>query len=281
MDTLFFRPGDRTNFGDELNPWLWPQLVPELATAKTKGVVVGIGTLLNDLLPSDVDKFILGSGAGYGKGPAQPDASWKTYFVRGPRTASLLGLEPDRAVTDGAVLIPETHLQKRSAGKTGLMPHWQSELGSWRRAAEHAGLSFIDPTDDVETVLRGIAECDLLLTEAMHGAIVADLIRVPWIPIKSRPGILDFKWLDWCESLDLVYRPVVLPTLWPPSGSPSTWAQAKRWAKLRLISEQLRRLSKGAAEREMLSDDRTLLRKKHEAQTRLAQFRDDLALLQG
>ena len=40
----------------------------------------------------------------------------------------------------------------------------------------------------------------------MHGAIVADTLRVPWIPVRTNPKILPFKWLDWCQSVKLPYR---------------------------------------------------------------------------
>jgi hypothetical protein len=44
----------------------------------------------------------------------------------------------------------------------------------------------------------------------MHGAIIADTFRVPWVPISTRPSINTFKWLDWSESMGLEYRPTNL-----------------------------------------------------------------------
>ena len=44
----------------------------------------------------------------------------------------------------------------------------------------------------------------------MHGAIIADTLRIPWIPISTRPSINTFKWLDWCESMELEYSCVNL-----------------------------------------------------------------------
>lgn len=37
----------------------------------------------------------------------------------------------------------------------------------------------------------------------MHGAIVADTYRIPWIPIKLYPYINEFKWNDWALSLNI------------------------------------------------------------------------------
>jgi succinoglycan biosynthesis protein ExoV len=65
----------------------------------------------------------------------------------------------------------------------------------------------VDPCWPVEQVLAAIGQTKVLLAEAMHGAIVADALGIPWIPIITSPRILTFKWRDWCSSLGLDYRP--------------------------------------------------------------------------
>ena len=62
--------------------------------------------------------------------------------------------------------------------------------------------------------IQQVRQSDLLITEALHGAVVADALRVPWISVRAYGHILPFKWHDWCESLGLRYEPQRLPTLW-------------------------------------------------------------------
>jgi succinoglycan biosynthesis protein ExoV len=58
-------------------------------------------------------------------------------------------------------------------------------------------------------VLSEISHTKLLLAEALHGAIAADALRVPWIPVHDarNEDTLLFKWQDWCLSVALDHQP--------------------------------------------------------------------------
>lgn len=212
---LYYYKAPGGNFGDDLNPWLWKRLIPELLDEDDSILLVGIGTLLNQRVPEEPRKLVFGSGAGYGD-TLKLDSRWKFYCVRGPLTAKLLGLDKKLAITDAAALIakevicpPEKHFL------ASYMPHHDSlSHADWRAISEAAGLHYIDPTAPVDDILWDISHSKLLVTEAMHGAIVADALRVPWIPVKCYSHILDFKWQDWCSSLGMEYKPFELPEVW-------------------------------------------------------------------
>jgi succinoglycan biosynthesis protein ExoV len=78
-----------------------------------------------------------------------------------------------------------------------------------------AEIRYIDPRWPVETVLAEIAASSILVTEAMHGAIVADSLRIPWVPI-SPNGRHHAKWYDWADSLgiELTFSPTAPSVLY-------------------------------------------------------------------
>ncbi len=220
------------NFGDgPLNHWLWPQLLPGLLDPASDRLFVGIGSLLNDLLPTRPVKAILGSGIGYGQGTPAPDATWRIYAVRGPRSAQALGLDPRAAITDSAMLVravPLPFAPKRH--RVSFMPHWWSDAyGHWRAACDLAGIHFIDPMAGVEAVLTDLRQTELLISEALHGTIVADAVRTPWVPVTAYKHILPLKWHDWVESVDLPYQPYRLTPLYLPAAVQARLRRLKGW----------------------------------------------------
>ena len=216
MKLYYFQPPDGlSNFGDSLNPWLWNQLLPNVFDEDETTAFLGIGTLLNNLLPHRLPKarrlIIFSSGVGYGTGLPTIDESWIIYCLRGALSAKKLGLPAKFVCADGAILIrrlfnPTTDKINRFA----FMPHiHHAKYGgeAWKSICEQIGFSYIDPRWSTEQVLTAISQTEILLAEAMHGAIAADALRVPWIPVISSAWILPFKWQDWCSSIDIEYQP--------------------------------------------------------------------------
>jgi succinoglycan biosynthesis protein ExoV len=206
---LYYWDGSE-NFGDALNPWLWPLLMPDFFDDDPRELLVGIGSNLGYPLPARARKIVCGTGFGGYAPPPRFDDTWDIRFVRGPRTAELLGLPAELAVGDAGMLLhvvggalPDAD----AACAVGFMPHWESALyGVWETVCAESGVRFIDPNAPVERVIAAIRSCAVLVTEAMHGAIAADALRVPWVPFMPAP-IHRFKWFDWAESqgVELVF----------------------------------------------------------------------------
>ncbi|MEJ0020833.1 MAG: polysaccharide pyruvyl transferase family protein [Acetobacteraceae bacterium] len=209
--------GAERNFGDELNALLWPVLLPDFFDDDPGALFLGIGSVLDARHDQAVRKVVAGAGYGGYQPPPVLDARWTIHWVRGPCTARRLGLPEACGLGDPAMLLPLPRpeglpLPSGEGGRAvGLMPHFESlHLGAWREAAAAAGMTLLDPRGDPAAILAAITGCRLLLTEAMHGAIVADALRVPWIALRPLAAVHRPKWQDWAAALGLEVRFQVL-----------------------------------------------------------------------
>ena len=231
---LYYFQDPHNNFGDDLNPWLWPKLLPGLGDDRNDELLVGIGTLINHRLPSGPLKHIVGSGVGYGRLPTI-DATYRFHALRGYESAKALGQSSDVVVTDPAVLIRAMQLPPvdPSRARCGLVLTGRSlDNFDWEPVCQQAGIAFISCRWSVDKVLAEMRRCDVVLTEAMHGAIVADALRVPWVPVNCSQQLLSFKWRDWLSSLRLPYEPSQITPLFDASRNFSLSGRVKNAVKL-------------------------------------------------
>lgn len=289
---LYFYRGHHENFGDELNPWLMPKVFPEFFDDDPSVLFLGIGSIILDTHPRGVLKVVYGSGyAGY-SGLPRIDDQWKFYCVRGARTAEACGLSPDLVAGDAAILI-NRHLpldRHAKAYKFSYMPHWQSvDVGHWQLVCRWSGVNFIDPRRPVDEVLDELQKTEVLVTEAMHGAIVADALRVPWIPVQPAVSMHRQKWLDWASALDLDLEPVVLGpsstyeanVSTPLSGGLGALARAgapgRKLAGLALVARAATALQRATRRAPSLSSDAALERALQKLETAADRVRRDFA----
>lgn len=213
---LYYHKERAGNFGDDLNPWLWDKFFPDYFNNDDSEIFIGVGTLLNTALDKYKIKHVFGSGVGYGKAP-KIDNSWHIHFVRGPMTAEILGIEREKAITDPAILCSlfKEEFKSDESFDVSYIPHHHSiQKGDWERVCNAASVNYIDPTLPFKDVLNKISASKLVITEAMHGAIIADAFRIPWSPVKCYPHILDFKWMDWASTMNLNVKFNILDPVW-------------------------------------------------------------------
>ena len=277
------KPG---NVGDDINPWLFNRLLPNVIVKNSDTTLVAVGTLINDVLVerAAAKKIILfSSGVGYGRQHfahlPQIDDSWDVYCLRGPLSAQALQVSPDLAITDGALLIrkfikPEDY---RKQYKFSFMPHlWQAKGGdkAWQAVCQQLDIHYIDPRWSVEKVTASIGESEVMLTEAMHGAIFADALRVPWVAVHTSSDVLGFKWLDWCMSINVPYHPEVLPQLKNESEK-TTWISPWRKDPNQEAVAALKRVMETVAPQ--LSQDNHLRSLQTRLEEKLYQLKDNIA----
>ncbi len=275
-------PDGTSNLGDDLNAWLWQKLIPDQLDDDERTAFVGIGTLLNDQLavntPNAKRWVIFSTGVGYFDAPPTIRPADRVYCVRGPLSAKALGLDPSVAVTDGAALIRKLFRPTdKKAYKFSYMPHIQeiAEEG-WASICDELGFQYIDPRWPIDDILKRITQTEILLTEAMHGAIVADALRVPWVPVVTAPHILSFKWEDWCATVGVKFEPIrVAPMInMRKSSDPLALLRRLRYYARRAVSlAELRNVSRNA--RPLLSSERRIADLTDELERRLAKFQAD------
>lgn len=229
-------PSPQGNVGDDLNAWLWPRLfgsdffdgVPDI-------LLIGIGSVLDNRHLKAPHRIVFGAGLrGESGAPDISAPGWTVEFVRGPRSAGVLGLGPDQWISDPAILAPlaDRALQARCDPKplskrpsiVGFVPYFKTPIGLAAGIAAAADLKLIPATLAPEQFMSNLLQCDAVLCEAMHGAILADAFGIPWMGCRiagyRREGPTHyFKWADWMQTLDLAPRFLTLPSINRPLGA--------------------------------------------------------------
>ncbi|MEH3038223.1 MAG: polysaccharide pyruvyl transferase family protein [Sphingomonas adhaesiva] len=219
MQLIHFR-NSVPNFGDDLNVDLWPAFVPELfADSSVDRGFCGIGTIIG--MNTDVTQLdIFSSGAGYLHVDLWAKKRITVHCVRGPLTAKLMGVGPELALGDGAITVPLAPAfpdRGTGGGGTVVIPHFETiAYPGWAEACAQAGFTLIDPRGTPAEVIGAIARADLVLTESLHGAILADVYGVPWIAFGCSRNLSTSKWVDWLATLSLDFSTTLVP---PPNAA--------------------------------------------------------------
>lgn len=227
MKLLRYKPS-APNFGDDLNDLVWPALAPGLFDDGGGGdrdneAFVGIGTIVGIDPEGRRRLHVFSSGAGYSATDAWGGLDVDYHCVRGPVTARVLGLPPESALTDGAILAPLVARFARLTSRGGrngtvVVPHYETiAFPGWAQAVRMAGFDLVDPRGTPEKVIAALAGARLVLTESLHGAILADAFGVPWRGFAVSRNFSTAKWADWTGSLGLA---VDIPLVPPPDAMP-------------------------------------------------------------
>jgi len=205
------------NFGDNINDLLFRDIfgVSESignSVPLSDGInLLGIGTLFNSHLnvTDAAALWVIGSGAG--NTPYRPNLTPNNiiFFVRGPLTCQYYGLPPHLAIADAAYLLADkftaaARSNPLPARRFGIIPHhWSMESNPqlWEQVSQRAFV--IDPHLDWQTFVQQVNSCEVVVTECMHGAIAADILRKPFVVFATTPRFHAFKWLDWTASMGL------------------------------------------------------------------------------
>ncbi|WP_158824944.1 polysaccharide pyruvyl transferase family protein [Mucilaginibacter lacusdianchii] len=207
---LHYFQGEIPNFGDDLNPYIFESLFPNLFSRNDDINFYGIGSILDNRIPAEEKAIIFGTGV-RGIQADYPTQNWDIRFVRGPISARALQC---KYITDGAYCLPLLSENLFNPGKAA-KKYKYSFVPYFRHLNNKALLSaftdnnihIISPVEPLQQVIDEIAASEFVICGAMHGAIVADICRVPWARFvyglhgyESR-YVSELKWADWMNSV--------------------------------------------------------------------------------
>lgn len=274
---LYWCKTNPKNVGDVLNVWLWRRLIPELESLDPSGTLFGIGSILDARLNSPGPKYILGSGARSNNHGIRSETDLKIFSLRGPLTAKALNVPTKLAATDPASIIIRLYENKPRGSDIGIIPYFSSSQKTWSKIAENLGYRFISPHLETEEFLSQLMRCNFVITEAMHGAILADSLRIPFFPIQANSVALEgntnyFKWKDWSESLNLNLSSVTLPPLWSiDEDSNNPFIKLKKSIKMNWIEKKIKSIVLGR--NRFLSSESVLNKKLDQLEDAIYRFR--------
>ena len=198
---------DGGNFGDDLNETMWNKLLPKPLSEYLDNdtFFIGIGTRLR---PKNIPKgkriIVFGAGFGYSDFPPTVNQNWDIRCLRGPLTADALGVDRNKVITDAAILCKDLYQKGIPRYDVSFIPHHlTSAEDNWEKVCKELNINFINPKQNPDFVIDDLTNSKLIIAESLHGAIIADTFRVPWIPVKIKGHFSQFKWNDWMQSMNL------------------------------------------------------------------------------
>lgn len=190
------------NFGDDLNPALFSLLAGRpvrLRTDRARPHFLGMGSILEK---ATAESVVLGSG--FLRQPAGAvETKARLVAVRGRLSREHLGAGDEVLLGDPMVLLDLVY--RPPAGKRhalGLVPH-VSQVGYFRKLAL-PGVVVIDPAGPPWKVVEAVAACERVMSQSLHGLIVADALGVPNLWLAPSAGMVggEFKFHDYYSTLD-------------------------------------------------------------------------------
>jgi len=201
---VFWHVG-RPNFGDDVNPEFFAALCGgpvRFASDRCRPHVLGAGSILQHVTPASVV-----CGSGFLERPDAPLRAREIVAVRGVLSAEGCGDGASPLLGDPLVLIDQFVTRPPARRRYGYVPHVTS-VARWRRLAGPGG-GVIDPAWQPWRTIAEIAACDVVISQSLHGLIVADALGIPnvWVAPSGEMSGGRFKFDDYFSTLDRVKEP--------------------------------------------------------------------------
>ena len=217
MNLTYFK-ADIGNFGDDLNLWLWPKLLGDFNLYPENLDFVGVGSILDEriLTNSEAKKIVFGSGVRDVNFKIKPEDNVDIQFVRGPISSKIMGDKKFISDAAYALRLLDYEIIPEKKYKTSYIPYFRNYLNfNWKLFEKISGIHVINPTAHIEDVITEINASETIYTSAMHGAILSDIYRIPWMRVRfNKTGLesnftSELKWQDWLRTINKSEIPII------------------------------------------------------------------------
>ena len=130
------------------------------------------------------------------------------HAVRGPLTRKILidsGIPCPEVYGDPALLYPNFYnptVDKKY--EIGIIPHYVDQTHPWVISKTSIpGIKFINILGDIDTVVKEILSCDMVISSSLHGIVASDAYGVPslWVEFSDKVLGNGFKFRDYFMSV--------------------------------------------------------------------------------
>jgi pyruvyltransferase len=198
------------NFGDDLNPELLAQLLGQPVWRNKKQNIphiLGVGSILER---ANQNSIVMGSGFINSKSKLAINPK-HVFAVRGYLTKEKLGIQEDVLLGDPAVIIPNLlNISHMPTCEIAIVPHVDSYLLYLKQFGHLCKI--IDPSRSVRNVVNDIASAKVILSQSLHGLVMADAMQIPNVWIAPHEKMLggEFKFHDYYSTTNLPKLPTYL-----------------------------------------------------------------------
>lgn len=207
---------ERPNFGDLLNIDLFNFF--NKSTQNNKCIMLAIGSLLDNFLFNKKMKKtpVIVYGTGFIKDKTKKDIfayPLKVYACRGYNTLKRLKQADNVQVVDNVVVAdPGILISKifdtkdiKKKYKLGIIPHYVDKDNALLNKIKVTNSVVLDVCEAPKTLVKKIAECEYIISSAMHGLIAADSLGIPNIRMVVTDKLTggDYKFDDYYSAFGI------------------------------------------------------------------------------
>lgn len=220
--------GDFDNFGDILSKYIveyfteaeivWKRPSDVKWYHKNKTVYLTAGSIA-----SKANKYAVIWGSGLKEHYFKVKKVKKILAVRGPKTREILtnhGFTVPEIYGDPALLCPRIFPLIKSPKYIGIIPHYVDYDEVRDSFIDEDNYKVIDLKNPVESVVKEIIQCEVVLSSSLHGLIVPHAYGIPALQVifSERISGDGVKYLDYFESLQIpIYKPLSVDLSLPKS----------------------------------------------------------------